>query len=299
MKMQLLRSVALAMLALLCTLAGRSQTTDVHSQLWKITGKGLPAPSYLLGTHHAVGGSFVDSFPAIRRAFDASKVLIREALPVPATADYAAILEFPANDSLQRYMSPADFQTLTTFIRSKLTGDDTLLMARVPRLTPQAVNFLITELKGDDASGNATPTEPGMDDFLYDRARSQGKNVVALEDVIDQAKSIKASADLRQQAAQLARRISGSTGAADDAFQVNTMTVYRSRRIPHYFSYQQTQQFERAYGADRNLQWMQKLPALIEKGPAFIAVGHNHLVSSESLVLLLRKAGYTVTNVPL
>lgn len=44
---------------------------------------------------------------------------------------------------------------------------------------------------------------------------------------------------------------------------------------------------------------MEKIPAIIAKEPAFIAVGNDHLISEEGLIMLLRNAGYKVTNIPL
>ncbi len=35
-----------------------------------------------------------------------------------------------------------------------------------------------------------------------------------------------------------------------------------------------------------------------KEAPAFIAVGNDHLISAQGLIMLLRKAGYTVTNIP-
>lgn len=39
--------------------------------LFKISGKGLQAPSYIVGTYHLASVSFVDSIPGIRQAMDA------------------------------------------------------------------------------------------------------------------------------------------------------------------------------------------------------------------------------------
>lgn len=38
--------------------------------LYKISGNGLQAPSYIVGTYHLAEVSFVDSIPGIRQALD-------------------------------------------------------------------------------------------------------------------------------------------------------------------------------------------------------------------------------------
>ncbi len=92
--MQLIRSITLTLAALLSAFTARSQQLDINSQLWKITGKGLPGPSYLLGTSHDIGGSFTDSFPPIGNAFRQAAIFVRETVPGPANTSYAEVLEF-------------------------------------------------------------------------------------------------------------------------------------------------------------------------------------------------------------
>ncbi len=288
----------LPLAALLLAIPARSQQSTRYSQLWKVTGKGLPAPSFLFGTMHNIGGTFVDSFPAISRSLAKTKVFVCEALPSTGD-DYSDLLHFPANDSLQRYMTATDFDTVMQFFRSKLTGEDTVFLAQLPRLKPQAVNQLILEFKSEGTSGNAAPAEAGLDDHLKSLAGQQGMRITALETIRDQVVALSASAAVKDQASKLAGRVSGRSGEADNQFQLDKATEYRSRRIPYHFDYPLTSQFEKAVAGSRNKKWMEKIPAIIAKEPAFIAVGNDHLISEEGLIMLLRNAGYKVTNIPL
>ncbi len=117
---------------------------------------------------------------------------------------------------------------------------------------------------GEEASGNATATEPGMDDYLFAKAQAAGKSIRALETVRDQAHTLVASADLRKQAALLVPRVTGKS-LDGEAHQLAMSAQYRSRKIPYYFGYHQTTQFEKALGETRNLKWMEQLPAIIKK----------------------------------
>ena len=38
--------------------------------LYRISGKGLPTPSYIVGTYHLANVAFVDSIPGIRQAMN-------------------------------------------------------------------------------------------------------------------------------------------------------------------------------------------------------------------------------------
>jgi uncharacterized protein YbaP (TraB family) len=46
---------------------------------------------------------------------------------------------------------------------------------------------------------------------------------------------------------------------------------------------------------DRNVNWMKQIPAMLQQGNRFIAVGAMHLAGKKGLVRLLREQGYTVT----
>jgi uncharacterized protein YbaP (TraB family) len=280
-------------------MVGYSQATDFHSQLWKITGKGLPGPSYLFGTMHTIEGGFVDSFPAIGRALRESKVFVCETLAGSENnADYTGMIEFPPGDSLQNYLSAADYDTLMAFFRQQLTGEEASLLPRISRLKPQGAALLIGELKGSAAAGTVQFAGPNIDNHLQDQAIALGKTLIPLETIREQYLAVLASAEMRSQAARLAGMLKGETGAESDSLEAKAVRNYRNRRLAHYFSYDPKDRFSLESGVARNKKWMEKLPGIIKKDPAFIAVGHNHLISKQGLIILLRNQGYTVTPVP-
>ena len=46
--------------------------------LYKISGKDLKKPSYIVGTFHVASSSFIDSIPGLRAAMDASEQVCGE-----------------------------------------------------------------------------------------------------------------------------------------------------------------------------------------------------------------------------
>lgn len=46
--------------------------------LWKISGRGIEKPSYILGTHHAVPFTYCDSIPGLMEAFEEVDYVIGE-----------------------------------------------------------------------------------------------------------------------------------------------------------------------------------------------------------------------------
>jgi len=48
---------------------------------------------------------------------------------------------------------------------------------------------------------------------------------------------------------------------------------------------------------NRNSNWIQQLPGIMQKNPAFVTVGALHLTGNSALIAELRKLGFTVTPV--
>lgn len=66
-------------LVLFFTLAACANTSkDANSLLWKISGNGLNAPSYLFGTHHLIPLSFLDSITGLDEAFEVTEQTVGE-----------------------------------------------------------------------------------------------------------------------------------------------------------------------------------------------------------------------------
>ena len=52
---------------------------SVNAQLlWKISGRGIEKPSYILGTHHAIPFTYCDSIPGLMKAFEEVDFVIGE-----------------------------------------------------------------------------------------------------------------------------------------------------------------------------------------------------------------------------
>ena len=81
------------MIALMLLMASVSLQAQL---LYKISGKGLLEPSYIVGTYHLAPASFVDSIPGIRQAMDHCQQVYGE-LPMDkmANPDSLAICSEP------------------------------------------------------------------------------------------------------------------------------------------------------------------------------------------------------------
>lgn len=86
-----------------CTIHLSAQNTI----LWKVTNANNQNVSYLLGTNHIIGNSFVDSYPVIKEKLISSDVLITETeLDVDKMAAYYNAA--PASNKLSEILPEND-----------------------------------------------------------------------------------------------------------------------------------------------------------------------------------------------
>lgn len=84
--------------------------------LWKVTKPGNKNVSYLLGTHHMFGESFVDSFPVIKKKLDASDLIVTE-----TKIDRKKVVEYyrarPSSDSIFNIMPKQDIEYINQVLK--------------------------------------------------------------------------------------------------------------------------------------------------------------------------------------
>ncbi len=64
-----MKKISAILLLLLCVSGVRAQTPSEKSLLWEISGKDLPAPSYLFGTIHLICPNDFELTDSLKRAF--------------------------------------------------------------------------------------------------------------------------------------------------------------------------------------------------------------------------------------
>ena len=91
-----------------------------NSLLWRISGNGLQHDSYLLGTMHNVGRTFLDSISGFRKAFKEAKQV---AIECDAYAldnqgmDLAQYVYMPQDSTYVTLYSDSDFQFVDSILR--------------------------------------------------------------------------------------------------------------------------------------------------------------------------------------
>ncbi|GAB5536540.1 MAG: TraB/GumN family protein [Rubricoccaceae bacterium] len=245
---------------------------------------------YLFGSIHVVPASSLPLPRAIESAFDEVEVVAFELDLDAAEAESSALAHKGING-----VSVAE--ALTEDQMKRLDG--TLGRLGVPTgavdtFEPWLVALMLTTF---DLQKRGEMAEGGVDRYLFDRAQALGREIIPFEtaalqtDVFDGMK-------LKDQVAYLMSTLDGmdsgedgyakllDTWSSGDDDGLATLMADGTRDTPS---------LEARLLTDRNRAWVPQVEALLARDQdAMVVVGAGHLVGDNSVVAMLRAAGYEV-----
>ena len=262
--------------------------------LWKISSKQGHTVSYLLGTNHIFGESFVDSFPVIKEKVLASNLIITET-KMDRGAITASYNTRPASDSINLVLSKEDVEYISElFKRNRITiskfspGELVIkLQTYYPRFKCSAVN------KNDKFS---------MDEYIQTIGKKNGKQSYNFETDSFQLGILATSFSkynwdfAKRNVPVILKQYRSEKFSEVSCFLI---TQYASLDVDYKFkdscNFLKGNTFSNdEYIKKRNENWMAQLPKLLENNNCFIAVGFGHLCNQCGLVKQIEALGYTV-----
>lgn len=271
--------------------------TSAKSLLWEITGKGLSRPSYLFGTYHLLNDSYLSKEqPLALEKFQQADGVVVEIIPDTPAMMQAQIKMFMEDDHLSKLLDSVEYQVVGSEIKQQ-TGVE---LAQFEQFKPMALCIMLTLAY----SQTTIPTLNNyqgvpLDLYFAQTGQKKGKTVTALETIAEQFDLLFSKFTLEEQTGQLVEMIEKKDltintlkGIAETYMQadlegMHAVSERMQKEMPHYGSME-------FITTDRNKRWMKRLPALLQKGSQFIAVGALHLPGKDGLIDLLQKDGYTV-----
>ena len=280
-----------------CASFAQNPAVKTGSLLWKVSGNGLTAPSYIFGTHHAFTVSFLDSVAGVKQAFANSEQMVGELVMNDMTALALEVQKagmMPKDTTWQMLLSDDDYR----FVDEQLTAFFGVGLQALGVLKPAMVHMTYTALFFQKMFPQ-TSTETGIDLWFQQQSGNRGIPVIGLETVQDQIDAIINVQSLKQQAADLVCSFKNT-----DYTEVNARKLNRLYRLADLAGLTElfhekgpcpsSEEQETALNDARNAQWLKKLPAIMNEKSTFVAVGCLHLVGDVGLLAGLEKAGYTV-----
>lgn len=288
----------------LCYVAAACLALPTHSQsaaiataqkhtLWKVTGD--HASVYLLGSVHVLKESDYPLAAPIETAFSNAAVVAFEtdiaALDDPSVAlKMMSKSRLPEGETLRKQLSPEVYGLWTSHL--KQAGMPPELFEQ---LTPAmaAITIAVVEIQqlGLDP-------RHGVDRHYFSRARKAGKEIVPLESVEFQLNlvteftkdegeallltTLKEMDSLKKEIGSLIK--AWKTG---DAPALEKLLTEARKESPAIY---------KRMLSDRNQSWLPKVEAIARgRKEAIVIVGAAHMVGTDGLPALLKKRGFTVT----
>ena len=296
--------------ALLLAIAIFAGFTYAQAQiLYRISGKGLESPSYIVGTYHLAPSSFVDSIPGIHQAIEQTNQVCGEldmmdAFKPENTAKMLKAQMLPEGTTLSSLLTAEQLERLNAKLLEVMGSNlnDEAFAAQIDKMTPAALSTTLTLSSFMKETPSFNPMEL-IDNYFQMNALQNGKAVKGFE-TVDLQMGILYGAPIEKQVSDLMCVV--------DHFDVANEMVKRITTA--YFS-QDLKQIEEAMEEESNLDcgtseededilinnrnrnWVEIMPDMMAEQPTLFVVGAGHLCGEKGVLKLLEKTGYTVEGV--
>jgi uncharacterized protein YbaP (TraB family) len=252
-----------------------------NSLIWKIEGNGLPNPSYLMGTLHAIPIGNIDTSQKLKDLIFSCTRLFTE----KSDSLIAAIAFLPGDDHVKNHLKKRHYKQLKKAI--EFYSPDSVETDSIYKMKSQFYTNIILGYKAQvyftsyeeylillaNSKNIATDGLESFEEIAYiEKVYSPKDGFVYLSDFIENI---------------------------DIHFEIykRSLKEYQTRNINNFYFNQLKFNAQRTTDMldKRNLNWMPKIKLAIKKESCFFAVGSAHLAGNNGLVNLLRKEGYAVT----
>jgi uncharacterized protein len=262
----------------------KSQTQSIEkSLLWEVTGKGLKAPSYLFGTIHMLCENDYLIKPKVLKAFDSCKSLAVEINMLDTLEMLNAQKMMFSNTKISEALSKRDAYELDSILKK----DFNLNLATVDNYRPIGLISMMV-MKAASCSNIKM-----LDMELMQLANSKEMKILNFETILGQMDMLEKATPIGEIVTQMklgneySPLFSEMVGHYKDENIMELDRILKDKRFMN-------EDAEKIMLTDRNLDWAEKMPKIMEANSTFMAFGAGHLTGEYGMINLLRKKGYTV-----
>lgn len=289
-------------------LAATSLLSAQAQLVYKVSGKGLEKPSYIVGTHHLAPVAMVDQLPAVREALtNADQVYGELDMNVlNSTANKERMEQamlLPADKSLMGLLTKEQGQRLDNLLK-ELMGvgmSNPQVGAKMNRMRPMAMltnltllSYLRNHMGEFDATAN-------IDSYFQKQAQVNNMPVSGLETLDYQLEVLYKSRTLEREVEMLMCFVDNlpfyETQAEDmtEAYKKHDLNkLLEVMKTSLSNTCDMTKDEWNILIDNRNADWALRMPAIMQASPTLFAVGVGHLPGEKGVLQLLKDAGYTV-----
>jgi len=276
--------------------------------LYKISGNKLKQPSYIVGTHHLVDGTFASKIAGLDKAMtDVAQVygeLDNDVMTNPDTLQMmASAMMMPEGKTIKDVLTADEFERLNQFCKTNigLGLDNEMLFAQLGKLTPSSLVTQFTLILYLKNSKQKFDQQNAIDAFIQKEAKKNGKKCGGLETFNFQIGVLLKSTPMKRQVEQLMclvdnveENIKSAEKITQGYLNQDLNMMYEVAQEKHNDLCDSTPEEEDILIYNRNRDWAKKMPKIMSGAPTLFVVGSLHLAGDKGMVALLKNAGYKV-----
>jgi uncharacterized protein YbaP (TraB family) len=272
----------------LCVALARAGADRSSGLLWEISGPGI-SPSVVFGTIHSEDPEVLRLATPVRKAFDAARQVVVEALlDADAMVYSSSAMLLRDGRLLSDIIGQSLFKKVSTAIQARGIPEIVL-----ERMKPWAAAVTL--------SMPAPETGEVLDMALYRQALEAGKQVYGLETIQEQLRVFDALSET-DQIMLLQDTVENFT--LIDAMHAELLSAWKQRDLDRLMAINAEvmeggdQQFaddiQQRLIVERNRRMAERMQPYLNAGDAFVAIGALHLPGEDGVLNLLQRQGYSV-----
>lgn len=293
-------------LLLLATAIIASITYSQAQILYRISGKSLEKPSYIVGTYHLAPASFADSIPGMKTAIEGTQQVCGELDMMDAfkPENAARLMQsqmLPEGTTLSSLLTAEQLERLNKLLLNVMGSNlnDEAFAAQIDKMTPAALSTTLSLSSYMKKVESFNPMEL-IDNYFQMLALQNGKAVKGFE-TVDFQMGVLFGAPLEKQVNDLMCMVDHFKDTEEMVDLITT--AYFSQDLTQIEEAMEqeskidcgtTEEDEDILINNRNRNWVELIPDMMAEQPTLFVVGAGHLCGEKGVLKLLEKAGYTI-----
>ena len=292
-------------LLLAALIAGFACNTQAQI-LYRISGKGLESPSYIVGTYHLAPSSFADSIPGMKSAIEGTQQVcgeldLMDAFKPENTARMMKARMLPEGVTLSSLLTAEQLERLNALLLEVMGSNlkDEAFAAQVENITPVALSTTLSLTAYMKEMPSFNPMDL-IDNHFQTLALQNGKSVKGFE-TVDFQMGVLYDVPLEKQVDDLMCLVDNFEEAQKMANRITTAYFTQNlQQIDEVLEEESemncgtTEEDEETLIYNRNRNWVEMMPEMMAEQPTLFVVGAAHLCGEKGVLKLLEGAGYTV-----
>ena len=293
-------------LLLLATAIIASITYSQAQILYRISGKSLEKPSYIVGTYHLAPASFADSIPGMKTAIEGTQRVCGELDMMDAfkPENAARLMQsqmLPEGTTLSSLLTAEQLERLNKLLLEEMGSNlnDEAFAAQIDKMTPAALSTTLSLSSYMKKVESFNPMEL-IDNYFQMLALQNGKAVKGFE-TVDFQMGVLFGAPLEKQVNDLMCMVDHFKDTEEMVdlittayFSQNLTQIEEAMEQESKIDCGTTEEDEDILINNRNRNWVELMPDMMAEQPTLFVVGAGHLCGEKGVLKLLEKAGYTI-----